>query len=132
MLAHDSGLKGISGQSGDMRTLLASRTDGARLAVDVYVDGLVQGVAAMAACIGGVDALVYSGGIGTHSAEIRARVADGLTWMGLGIDPALTDAAAGDLASATSTASTFALSVDEEQEMMRSVAALEASVCTPL
>ena len=126
LLWQESGLKGISGESGDMRQLLASTADGARLAIDVYVSGIVQGVAAMAACIGGLDALVFSGGIGAHAAEIRARVTDELTWLGLVIDAESNQAGAQNLTAAASLVSTYALAVDEEKEMVVSIAALDA------
>lgn len=117
LLWHESGLKGISAESGDMRRLLASSSDGARLAIDVYVSGVAQGIASMAACMGGLDALVFSGGIGTHAPEIRERVTDQLGWLGLGVDAALNQAGAQNLTSAGSVVSTYALPVDEEKEM---------------
>jgi acetate kinase len=83
LLWRESGLKGLSGESGDMRILLASRSDDANLAVDVYVSAVVQGIAAMAACVGGIDVLVFSGGIGTHAHGIRQRIVGELAWLGL-------------------------------------------------
>lgn len=124
LLWRDSGLYGLSGESGDMRTLLASSSDGARRAVDVYVSGVVQGIAAMAACIRGIDALAFSGGIGTHAAEIRARVTSELGWMGVEIDPGLNLAGALDIASVETVVKTFVLPVDEEEEMVGAIAML--------
>lgn len=122
LLWRDSGLNGLSGESGDMRQLLASTSDGARRAVDVYVAGVVQGVAAMAACIQGIDALVFSGGIGVHAAEIRARVVDDLEWLGLRIDPGSNQAGALEIASSAAKVKTFVLPVDEEREMVDAIA----------
>lgn len=125
LLWRESGLHGLSGESGDMRKLLASSSDGARRAIDVYVSGVVQGIAAMAACIRGIDALVFSGGIGTHAAEIRARVTAQLEWMGLEIDPGLNQAGALAIATPATVVKTFALPVDEEGEMVDAIVMLE-------
>lgn len=126
LLWRDSGLKGLSGESADMRKLLASNSEGARRAIDVYVSGVVQGIAAMAASIGGIDALVFSGGIGTHGSEIRKRVTDELAWMGLEIDAVLNQAGATNLSSSAAPARTFVVSVEEEQEMADAVAKMES------
>lgn len=126
LLWRESGLKGLSGESGDMRNLLASNSEGARRAIDVYVSGVVQGIAAMAASIGGIDALVFSGGIGTHGSEIRKRVTDELAWMGLEIDAVLNQAGATNLSSSAAPARTFVVSVEEEQEMADAVAKMES------
>ena len=122
LLWRDSGLKGLSGESGDMRALLASGSAGALRAVDAYVSGIMQGIAAMAACIGGIDALAFSGGIGTHAAVIRARVVAGLEWLGLGIDPGLNDSGAVAIGSTAAAVRTFVLTIDEADEMARMVA----------
>lgn len=117
-----SGLKGLSGESGDMRKLLASNSEGARRAIDVYVSGVVQGIAAMAACIRGIDVLAFSGGIGTHAAEIRARVTGELEWMGLETDLGLNQAGAPEIASSAGKVKTFVLPIDEEEEMVDAIA----------
>lgn len=117
LLWHESGLQGISAESGDMRRLLDSSSEGARLAVDVYVSGVAQGIAAMATCMNGIDALVFSGGIGTHAAGIRARVTGQLGWMGVELDAGLNRAGARDLTSTSSAVRIYALPADEEKEM---------------
>jgi len=86
LLYHDSGLKGISGISHDMRDLLASDQPGARLAIDYFVDQIGRYLGSLAAVLKGLDALVFTGGIGEHAAEIRARVAAGASWLGVEID----------------------------------------------
>lgn len=121
LLWRESGLYGLSGESGDMRTLLTSNSKGAHRAIDVYVSGVVQGIAAMAACLQGIDALVFSGGIGKHAATIRTRMADELGWTGIGINPELNQAGAVEISSATATVRTFVLSVNEEDEMVAAV-----------
>lgn len=125
LLWYESGLKGISEESGDMRKLLASGSDGARLAIEVYISGIARGIAAMATCIKGIDALVFSGGIGMHSAEVRRRVTHQLGWLGLDIDAELNESGAEDLTSMASVVSTYALPVDEEKEMAIASAGFE-------
>lgn len=124
MLWRDSGLKGLSGESGDMRQLLASNSTGARRAIDVYVAGVVQGIAAMAACLNGIDVLAFSGGIGTHAVEIRARVTAELEWLGLSIDARLNQAGALDISHAAARVKQFVVAVDEEAEMVDAIAML--------
>ena len=108
MLWRESGLKGLSGESGDMRVLLASRSEGARLAVDVYVGEVAQAIAAMAACIDGIDALVFSGGIGANSVHVRKKILDRVAWLGLESD----GFSSGD------SSHTFVLNADEETELI--------------
>lgn len=78
MLNHESGLLGVSGESGDMKTLLASSEPRAKLAVDLFVYQARKHVGAMTAVLGKVDLLVFTGGIGENSGEIRERIATGL------------------------------------------------------
>jgi acetate kinase len=87
LLYKESGLKGLSGISHDMRTLLASDSKHAAEAVDYYVFRLSREVGAMAAVLGGVDALVFTGGIGENSPDIRARALDTLGFLGLAVAP---------------------------------------------
>jgi acetate kinase len=83
LLNRESGLAGLSGGQGDMQALLASKDAGAALAVDAFVRSVRKYVGAYAALMGGVDLLVFTGGIGEHSAEVRRRVVDGLGFMGV-------------------------------------------------
>jgi len=95
---HRSGLLGLSGTS-DMREVV-ERADGgnapAILGLGVYVHRLRAGIAAMAAAMGGLDTLVFTGGVGENSAAVRQRTAEGLGFLGLAIDPALNAQRAGD------------------------------------
>src|SRR4029077_3227204 len=84
----DCGLKGLSGVSNDMRTLLASEAPSARLAVEYFVYHVARTAAALAASMGGIDGLVFTAGIGERSAEIRARVLRRLGWLGFLLDEA--------------------------------------------
>jgi acetate kinase len=81
-LEHEAGLLGLGGTA-DMRALLESDDDDARLAVEVYVHRLRSGIGAMAASLGGLDALVFTGGVGENSARIRELVCEGLAHLGV-------------------------------------------------
>jgi acetate kinase len=87
-LNYQSGLLGLSGASSDMRQVLSELAGNpdARLAVEVYVHRIRQTVGAMAATLGGVDALVFTAGVGEHAPEIRKRVCENLNYLGLELD----------------------------------------------
>jgi acetate kinase len=87
LLYRESGLKGVSGISGDLRTLLDSSDPAAQQAVALFVYRVVREIGSLAAALQGVDALVFTGGIGENSAEIRQRVCGALQWLGVQIDP---------------------------------------------
>ncbi|MGH8986730.1 MAG: acetate/propionate family kinase [Acidimicrobiia bacterium] len=98
-LEHDAGLAGLSGTDGDLRDVLAARRDGdadAALAVDVYVHRLRREIAAMAAALDGVDVVAFTGGMGEHSAELRAEAVAGLGFLGLALDADANAATTGD------------------------------------
>ncbi len=87
LLYKQSGLLGLSGLSNDMRTLEAAGTVEAGQAIDYFVSRCQREVGAMAASVGGIDALVFTGGIGENSRLIRARICEHLGWMGIDVDP---------------------------------------------
>jgi acetate kinase len=98
-LERRSGLLGVSGISGDLRLVLAAAREGhadARLAVDTYVHRIRTSLGAMAAATGGLDAVVFTGGVGEGSAEIRAAVCRGLGFLGIVLDAARNEAATSD------------------------------------
>jgi acetate kinase len=86
ILYKKSGLLGISGISNDMRDLLASNEPGARLALDYFVYRAAKEIGALAAVLGGIDGLVFTAGIGENSAEIRRRLCESSSWLGLDFD----------------------------------------------
>ena len=86
LLYNHSGLKGLSGVSNDMRDLLASDLPNARLAVDYFVDRIDRELGSLAAVLKGLDALVFTAGIGEHAALIRARVCHDAAWLGVTLD----------------------------------------------
>jgi acetate kinase len=89
-LNHESGLRGVSGLSGDMREVLAAARAGderARLAVDVYTHRVRQAIGALTASLGGIDALVFTAGVGENAADVRAASCRGLECLGIELDP---------------------------------------------
>jgi acetate kinase len=86
LLYQESGLLGLSGISSDMRTLLASADPRAATAIDVFVYRIGRELGSLAAALGGLDALVFTGGIGENAAAIRARVCRDAAWLGLELD----------------------------------------------
>jgi acetate kinase len=94
-LEHESGLLALAGTA-DMREVLARDDDRARLALDVYCHRLRAGIAAMAAAMGGLEALVFTGGVGERAAAVRTAAAEGLGFLGVQVDPARNAAASGD------------------------------------
>jgi acetate kinase len=91
MLNRESGLTGISAGKSDMRDLESAVAGGdqkAQIAIEVFCTGIRKVVAAYAAVLGGLDMLVFSGGIGEHSAPVRNRVCNGLGFLGVSIDAA--------------------------------------------
>ncbi|KKL35365.1 acetate kinase [Burkholderia contaminans FFH2055] len=89
MLYHESGLKGVSGASGDPRVLLACEAAGDAFAGDaltLYVHRIVREAGALVALLGGLDMLVFTAGIGEHSAVLRERICAALGWLGIDID----------------------------------------------
>ena len=88
LLYKKSGLLGISGVSNDMRALLASPTPEAAHAVALFVSRIGRELGSLAAALGGIDALVFTAGIGEHGALVRARVCEDAAWLGVRLDPA--------------------------------------------
>jgi acetate kinase len=86
LLSHDSGLLGYSGISSDVRTLLASDHPHATEALEMFAYRISQAVASHAVAAGGIDALVFTAGIGEHAAPVRAAVCQRLEWLGLHLD----------------------------------------------
>ena len=88
LLYKQSGLLGLSGVSNDMRELLASPDPNAKLAVDYFCYRIARELGSLAAALGGLDALVFTGGIGEHAAAVRERVCARSAWLGIGLDAA--------------------------------------------
>jgi acetate kinase len=88
LIYSESGLLGVSGISSDMRTLLASAAPAAREAVDLFVYRIGRELGSLAAALGGLDGIVFTGGIGEHAAQVRAEVCRNARWLGVSLDDA--------------------------------------------
>lgn len=124
-LEHDAGLAGLAGTA-DMREILARERAGkteARLALDVYLHRLRAGIAAMAAALSGVEAIVFTGGVGERAPAIRAGALAGLEFLGVGIDGAHNDSARGDteITGPDSAARVLVVAAREDLEIARQV-----------
>ena len=126
-LERESGLKGLAG-TGDTRELLARDDADARLALDVYVHRLAGAVAAMAVAAGGLDALVFTGGVGEHAPAIRAAAAARLALLGVALDPEANAAADGDneIGAAGAAVRCVVVAAREDLEMARQARAVLA------
>lgn len=119
MLHHESGLLGASGLTADMKALLGNDSSRAREAVELYVYTVVKSIGAMAACLEGLDALVFTGGVGERAAEVRARICERLHWLGVTLDGAANAAHARRIAGPDSRASVWVVPADEEVVIAR-------------
>ena len=119
MLYRHSGLLGVSGISSDMRTLLASDDVRAREAADLFVYWTSRAIGSLAAALGGVDALVFTGGIGEHASAIRARICEQAAWLGAVCDDAANAAAQTRIDAGQSRVSLWVIPTDEESIIAR-------------
>lgn len=115
MLYHDSGLRGLSGISNDMRELLASDAPEAALAVDYFTLHVAQAVAQLAVSLGGLDALVFTAGIGERAPEIRARICARLALLGVALDEVANAAGETFIDADGSVPSVLVIPTDEER-----------------
>ena len=120
LLNERSGLLGISGRSKDMRELLQRAPSDARsgLAVEIFCHRARKYLGAYLAVLGGADALIFSGGIGENSPEVRAQICAGMDWCGLQLDPELNQSRIGTeglISPATAELPAYVIPVDEER-----------------
>lgn len=121
MINHESGLLGVSETSSDMRELLLREKEDARAAdaVALFCYQAKKWICALAGALGGLDALVFSGGIGENAPEVRARICAGLEFMGLVLDRAGNEAGAGLISASGSPATVRVIRTDEESVIAR-------------
>jgi acetate kinase len=119
LLYKESGLLALSGISSDMRTLLASREAGAKLAVDVFVYRIGRELGSLAAALGGLDAIVFTGEIGENAATIRARVCRDAAWLGVELHEAANDAGEARISAAKSRVAVWMIPTNEELTIAR-------------
>ncbi len=124
ILYKKSGLLGISGISNDMRDLLGRSEPEARLAVDYFVYRAAKEIGAMAAVLGGIDALVFTAGIGENSAEIRRRISEASTWLGIELDEKANAAKGPRISKPQSKVSVWVIPTNEELMIARHTGSL--------
>jgi acetate kinase len=124
LLYRESGLLGVSGMSSDMRTLLDSRDPKASFALKVFVDAVGRQLGAMAATLGGLDALVFTAGIGEHAAAVREQVCRDAEWLGVDLDPAANLRHGPRISRGGSRVSAWVIPTDEELMIARHTLAL--------
>ena len=115
MLYKKSGLLGISGISNDVRELLASESPRAAEAIEFFVYRAVREIGSLSAALGGLDALIFTAGIGENSPVIRQRICRQLTWLGVAIDPTANDRGRGCISPAGRSPSVWVIPTDEER-----------------
>ncbi len=124
LLNFESGLLGVSGISGDVREVLAADDERARLAVDLFVHRIVVEAGALIAALGGVDAIVFTGGIGTHQASVRQRICNAFDWVGVEYDRTRNDAGETRFDTSDGRVALWNIPTDEEFVIARHVARL--------
>ncbi len=119
LLYEKSGLLGVSGLSSDMRVLLASDAPAAKEAVDLFIYRIGRELGSLVAALGGLDALIFTGGIGEHAAPIRARVCNDARWIGIELDEAANAAHGPLLSTAASKVQAWVIPTDENLMIAR-------------
>jgi acetate kinase len=119
MLRKQSGLLGVSGLSGDLRTVEASEAPEAKEAIGLFIYRIVRECGSLIAALGGLDAIVFTAGIGENSARIRAGIAEGLAWAGVAIDAGANEVGGAELSAPGSSVSVAVVPADEEAEIAR-------------
>jgi len=124
LLNEQSGLLALSGFSADMRDLLQCQDERAALAVDIFCYRAAKAVGSLAVVLGGVEQIVFSGGIGERSAVVRARICDLLSALGVAVDGAANDAHSAVISAADSAVRVQVMAVDEGRQIVRETMAL--------
>ncbi len=124
VLHERSGLLGVSGISGDMRTLLASDDPRAKEAIDLFVYRAAREIGSLAAALEGLDAIVFTGGIGENAAPVRAAICRACRWLGVETDDAMNDAGGPRISRAGARVSAWVIPTNEELMIARHTAAM--------
>jgi acetate kinase len=124
LLYRQSGLLGVSGISSDVRELLASSNAGAREAIELFAYRCAREIGSLAAAAGGLDALVFTAGIGEHAARIRALICDQCTWLGIRLDALSNDEGGPRISAVGSPVSIWVIPTNEELMVARHTFAL--------
>jgi acetate kinase len=126
LLYKESGLLGVSGISHDMRDLLASSSPHAKEAVDLFIYRAARALGSMAAAAGGLDALVFTAGIGEHTAHVRARICEQSAWLGVRLDKAANERGGPCISTTDSPVSVWVIPTNEELMIARDTWAVVA------
>jgi acetate kinase len=118
-LYRDCGLRGLSGISNDVRDLLQSDSEAARLALDFFVYHVARNLGALASALQGIDAVVFTAGIGERSPEMRARICRHCGWLGLRLDEAANQAGGPLISVSDSAVQAWVIPTDEEKMIAR-------------
>ena len=119
LIYQQSGLLGVSGISSDMRTLQASADPAAKAAIDLFIYRIGRELGSLAAALRGLDAIVFTGGIGEHSASVRERVCRDAAWLGVDLDRRANEANGPRLSTAASRVAAWVIPTDEELMIAR-------------
>jgi acetate kinase len=119
LIYQQSGLLGVSGISSDMRALLESSEPGAKLAIDLFVYRIGRELGSLAVALGGLDALVFTAGIGERAAVIRERVCRHAAWLGIEFDPAANKGDGPRISTAASRVPVWVMPTNEELMIAR-------------
>ena len=135
LLYKQSGLLGVSGITADMRKLRADGSDNAQRAIDQFTHRVIRETGALVACLGGLDVMAFSGGIGENDAQLRADVCERLAWLGIRLDLQRNQEATGKVAYAVhapdSSVEIWVIPTDEGRVAAREAAALLAQKTAP-
>ena len=127
LIYQQSGLLGVSGVSSDMRTLEASREPGAKEAIDLFAYRIGRELGSLSAALGGLDAIVFTAGIGEHSASLRGRVCFDAAWLGVALDPDANARHASRISAPASGVAVYVIPTNEELMIARHTRSVLAS-----
>jgi acetate kinase len=127
LIYQESGLLGMSGVSSDVRELLASDEPAAAMALDVFVYRAGRELGSLAAALGGLDAIVFTAGIGENQAGLRARICQQAAWLGVELDAPANERHGPRISTAHSTTAAYVIPTDEESMIARHVLQLLAA-----
>jgi acetate kinase len=119
LIYRKSGLLGVSNLSSDMRTLRASCEPSAREAIELFVYRIIREVGSLTAALGGIDALVFAGGIGENDPATRAEVVEGCRWAGMALDSGRNAVGTGRISTDSSKVAVWVIPTDEERLIAR-------------
>ena len=132
ILYKKSGLLGISGISNDMRPLLESSEPSARLAIDYFVYRIAKEIGALTAVLGGIDALVFTAGVGENSPEIRKRICKASSWLGIELDETANERKESRITKNQRKPSVWVIPTDEELMIARHMSSLISNITMPI